>query len=183
MSVYKKLSDARVQLHSMNLKKSGVNAFSKYNYFELGDFLPQTLRIFNELGLLGYITFTTEYAQLNIIDIDGGIPISFSSPMSTANLKGAHEIQNLGAVQTYLRRYLWIAAMEIIENDIVDNIHDVKDEKKSNTTDIKELVPTMKTVWENAISAYKRDGNLDKVLERYSINDTNRELLIRQATA
>jgi hypothetical protein len=40
--------------------------------------------------------------------------------MSTAALKGCHEVQNLGAVQTYIRRYLWVAALEIVEHDVVD---------------------------------------------------------------
>ena len=40
--------------------------------------------------------------------------------MSTAELKGCHPVQNLGAVQTYLRRYLWTAAFEIVEGDALD---------------------------------------------------------------
>jgi hypothetical protein len=40
--------------------------------------------------------------------------------MSSAALKGCHEVQNLGAVQTYLRRYLWVAALEIVEHDAID---------------------------------------------------------------
>jgi hypothetical protein len=40
--------------------------------------------------------------------------------MSKAELKGCHDVQNLGAVQTYLRRYLWTAAFEIVEHDALD---------------------------------------------------------------
>ena len=43
-----------------------------------------------------------------------------SDLMSSAALKGCHEVQNLGAVQTYLRRYLWVAALEIVEHDALD---------------------------------------------------------------
>jgi hypothetical protein len=46
--------------------------------------------------------------------------IIITSPMSSAALKGCHEVQNLGAVQTYLRRYLWVAALEIVEHDALD---------------------------------------------------------------
>ena len=35
-------------------------------------------------------------------------------------MKGAHAIQNLGAVETYQRRYLYLAAFEIVENDGLD---------------------------------------------------------------
>ena len=44
-------------------------------------------------------------------------------PAFEAALKGAHAIQNLGAVQTYMRRYLWVTAMEIVENDYLDHVH------------------------------------------------------------
>jgi len=47
--------------------------------------------------------------------------IIFESPMSTASLKGCHEVQNLGAVETYLRRYLYQTAFEIMESDFVEN--------------------------------------------------------------
>jgi hypothetical protein len=40
--------------------------------------------------------------------------------MSSAALKGCHDVQNLGAVQTYLRRYLWTNAFEIVEHDALD---------------------------------------------------------------
>jgi hypothetical protein len=60
--------------------------------------------------------------------------IEFKSPMSTAELKGCHAIQNLGAVQTYLRRYLWVAAMEIVEHDSLDAVAGKDDPKKAEPT-------------------------------------------------
>ena len=56
-----------------------------------------------------------------IVDTESGERISINSPMSEASLKGCHPVQNLGAVQTYLRRYLWGAAMELVESDTVDS--------------------------------------------------------------
>jgi hypothetical protein len=40
--------------------------------------------------------------------------------MGSAALKGCHEVQNIGAVETYQRRYLWVTAMEIVEHDALD---------------------------------------------------------------
>ena len=40
MSVYRKLQEARIELQSKPLKKSGKNKFAGFEYFELGDFLP-----------------------------------------------------------------------------------------------------------------------------------------------
>jgi hypothetical protein len=120
MSVYQKLQEARVRLQSMELKKSGRNSFAGYDYFELSDFLLPTQYIFNELGLCGVVSFTQELATLKIVDVESGQSIEFTSPMGSANLKGCHEVQNIGAVETYQRRYLWVAAMEIVEHDALD---------------------------------------------------------------
>jgi len=127
--VHKKLMNARMALQSMQLKKSGHNKFAGYQYFELGDFLPQINEIFHSLGLCGVISYTKEYADLTITDVDDGTCVVVTSPMVEANLKGAHAIQNLGAVETYQRRYLWMTAMEIVEHDALDSSAPIKEEK------------------------------------------------------
>ena len=132
-SVHKKLMQARMKLQSIKLNKSGENKFAGYKYFELADFLPQAQQIFNELGLCGVISFGEDLAKLEIIDVDDNSNIVITSPMKEANLKGSHPIQNLGAVETYTRRYLWVTALEIVEHDVLDattgkdksNVHSV----------------------------------------------------------
>ena len=111
--VYRKLMAARIELQGRKLNKSGHNKFAGYQYFELGDFLPVVQEIFAGLGLCGVITYGKEEAWLTITDMDDGSSIAVCSPMAEANLKGCHPIQNLGAVQTYVRRYLWVTAMEL----------------------------------------------------------------------
>jgi len=121
MNVYQKLNLAREQFHSSKLKKSGHNKFANYYYFELGDFIIPALQIFKDIGLASIISFTKEYADMKIVNTEKPEEyIVISSPMSTAALKGCHEVQNLGAVQTYIRRYLWVAALEIVEHDALD---------------------------------------------------------------
>lgn len=120
MSVYKKLQTARMKLQATELRKSGKNKFAGYEYFELGDFLPAIQTICNEVGLCGVVSFTSDIATLAIHEIDGDGVVVFASPMSSAALKGCHEVQNLGAVQSYLRRYLWVNAFEIVEHDALD---------------------------------------------------------------
>ena len=121
MNVYQKLNAARQKFHSIELKKSGHNKFANYRYFELGDFIIPALGIFQEVGLTGIISFGKETADLRIINNEKPDEvIIIESPMSSAALKGCHEVQNLGAVQTYLRRYLWVAALEIVEHDALD---------------------------------------------------------------
>ncbi len=127
--VHKKLMAARIMLQNAPLKKSGHNKFAGYSYFELGDFIPTINQIFNEVGLCGVVSYDTEIASLTITDTDDGTNIIITSPMAEANLKGCHPIQNLGAVETYTRRYLWVTAMEIVEHDALDSSAPIKEEK------------------------------------------------------
>lgn len=120
-NVYQRLNAARAKFHESPLKKSGTNKFAGYSYFELSDFVVPALRIFHECGLTSVITFRADSASMDIINVEKPEErITFTSPMSEANLKGCHPVQNLGAVETYVRRYLWIAALEIVEHDALD---------------------------------------------------------------
>lgn len=123
MSVYKKLNEAREKFHKLELKKSGHNKFAGYYYFELGDFLIPALNVFREVGLCGVVSFDKDEAIMTIFDVDKPESnLVISSPMGSAALKGCHEVQNIGAVETYQRRYLWVAALEIVEHDALDSV-------------------------------------------------------------
>lgn len=120
MKVYKKLVEARLKLQGTELSKSGHNKFAGYRYFELGDFLPAIQSIFKEVGLVDVISFTQDLATMVIYDTDDGSSVTFTSPMGSAQLKGCHEVQNIGAVETYQRRYLYVTALAIVEHDALD---------------------------------------------------------------
>lgn len=125
MSVYTKLNEAREKFHSLKLEKTGHNKFAGYNYFELGDFLIPAMKVFKEVGLCAIVSFDKEMATMSIVDVDANAgsdfpEITITSPMGSAALKGCHEVQNIGAVETYQRRYLWVAALEIVEHDALD---------------------------------------------------------------
>jgi len=120
MPVHKKLNEARVAFHALPLKKSGHNTFAGYKYFELSDFVIPALRIFNDVGLCAIISFSETTATMHIVDVEDGSQVIIHSPMGSANLKGCHEIQNIGACETYSTRYLWTAALCIVEHDALD---------------------------------------------------------------
>jgi len=121
MSIYTKLNTARNQFHTLKLKKSGLNKFAGYEYFELADFLIPAMDILSKNDLCAFISFGKDLATMKIVDATDSSFIEITSPMSTAALKGCHEVQQLGAVQSYLRRYLWVAALEIVEHDALDS--------------------------------------------------------------
>ena len=122
MNVLKKLIDSRVALQHKSLNKSGHNKFAGYKYFELADFLPTVQQIFQEKGLVDVISFTETLATMIVFDTEDGSSVSFTSPMGSANLKGCHEVQNIGAVESYQRRYLYTTALAIVENDVLDAV-------------------------------------------------------------
>ena len=141
LAVYRKLQSARVTLQATQMQKSGHNKFAGYQYFELGDFLPQINRIFEGLGLCSVVSFDRDMATLTIIDTESGGQIVFTSPMEKAELKGCHPIQNLGAVETYSRRYLYVTALEIVEHDALDSAPPV-DKPKAKIGDGLTVTPT-----------------------------------------
>ena len=122
MNIFQKMAEARIQLQDSGMKKSGENKFSKYSYFELSDFLPKINQINKDLGLLAVFSSTEDQYTLSVHDAEDtkAEPIVFACPMASASLKGMHEIQNLGAVITYTRRYLYMNSYEIVENDPID---------------------------------------------------------------
>lgn len=122
MTVYEKLNDARLAFQKKNVKKSGQNKFAGYSYYELSDILPPINEIAKELKFTCVVSFGTEIAQLEFVDCEKPQDrVTFLSPMSKASLKGCHEVQNLGAVETYIKRYLYQNCFEIVENDALDS--------------------------------------------------------------
>ena len=104
-----------------NVKKSGRNTFSKYNYFELDDIVPTKTEIFNELALCDIISFSDTEATLTLVNIEKPEEtLEFKSPMRDLELKGANAVQLLGGVETYQRRYLYMMVLDIVENDQFD---------------------------------------------------------------
>lgn len=129
MKVCKKLVEVRNELQTMSLSKSGHNKFAGYKYFELGDFLPAIQTLFKKHGLCDVISFTQELATMVVYDVEDGSSVTFTSPMGSAQLKGCHEVQNIGAVETYQRRYLYVTALAIVEHDELDAVTGSQDSK------------------------------------------------------
>ena len=121
MNIFEKLNAARLYFQNSNVKKTGKNTYAGYTYYELSDILPVINKAAQEFGFCCVVSFGKEEATLSFIDnAKPDDRIVFSSPMSTAAQKGCQEVQNLGAVETYIRRYLYLCAFEIVESDALD---------------------------------------------------------------
>lgn len=144
MNIYEKLTNAKKIILEANLKKSGENKFAGFKYYELADITPKIIEVCNNLKLHTQISFDKEYATLTITNIENvEEKLIYQSPMKELSLKGCNDIQALGGVETYSRRYLYLTAFDIIENDMFD--------AKSGTTENEE---TEESKLKNQIKSY-----------------------------
>jgi hypothetical protein len=162
MSIFKKLNEARLELQSLSLKKSGKNTYSNFTYYELGDFLPAINELCDKHGLLTRFNIISERgiekAILTIYDVDKPTDkIEFVSPTAEVEIGrkkdgtgGAEPIQNLGGKITYMRRYMLMTAFEMVESDMVDAIK-------------KELTDTLEKEDLQKINKAKTEEELTKV--------------------
>ena len=118
MTIFEKLNEARLRFQNAGIKKSGNNKY--FTYYELSDILPFINKIASELKFCCIVNFTSETATLDFVDLEGDGKITFTSPMAEVKLASGQPCQNLGASQTYLKRYLYQHCFEIVENDILD---------------------------------------------------------------
>jgi hypothetical protein len=135
-NIFKKLARARVIIANCEMKKSGKNQRVGWSYFELQDIIPPMLKVFDEIGLIGIeghedpvidpntgIQVVPEKYTLKIYNTDRmeDKPIVFTKKQADARTQSQLPIQAVGSESTYMRRYLWMDALEIVENDIIDN--------------------------------------------------------------
>jgi hypothetical protein len=128
-NVYQKLLKARAMFLASNTQKSGKNMQLAFKYFELDDIVPVATKIFEEVGLISLVSFEGEKAVMQILNTDNPDEIaSFTAPFATlepivsnTGKKATNEMQALGSSITYMRRYLYMIALDICEPDEIDN--------------------------------------------------------------
>lgn len=131
MSLFMKIQTVKSKLLQANLKKSWKNSHAWFKYYELWDFLPAIVDLCKEYWLFTQVLFNEEFATLSIFNCDDPTQyVEYTSPMRDVELKWCQPIQALWAVETYQRRYLYLNAFDIVENDTLDAVAWDEDEKK-----------------------------------------------------
>ena len=121
MNLFEKIQAIRVDLKNEELKQTGWNSYAEYSYFELDDFLTPLNRLMKEYKMTAIPSFNREVATLTAINIENPEEMfTITSPFGSAQLKGCHEVQNIGATETYQRRYLYQALFDISESDALN---------------------------------------------------------------
>lgn len=126
----------RVSLQNAKLKKSGKNKFAGFDYFELSDFLPKLNELMEAEGVNDRYYIKDDYAVLELIK-DGEVNsytmpfVLFETPVNikvdsntgeTREVKTMQDIQYLGALNTYYKRYLYLNAFGITDGEVIDSM-------------------------------------------------------------
>lgn len=167
MNIYCRLQKCRVALQKSKLTKSGRNGHLGFNYFTLDDFIFRVNELFLENGLFSAFSIVTSpegvrEAELVIYYKPEGKElesIRFCSPIADAGLKGSTAIQSLGAVHTYMRRYLYVNALEITEPEILDALvgTDKIEERKPLSQELLDEAKSIKLTVEKVATYFKKD--------------------------
>lgn len=190
-NVYQKLMVARAKFLESDVQKTGKNMHLSFKYFELEDIVPTAIRIFNEVGLIPIVNFTADVATMDIINTDTPEEvIRFEAPfnqiapiVSNAGKQATNEMQALGSSITYMRRYLYMIALDICESDSIDaNIG--KGETPSSAAPKAPATPEQRQ--EAKASLTDKNGNatqlqikgLKKVLKQLKDKDPSKEEMI-----
>lgn len=120
-TLFEKIQCVRVGLQKTEVKKSGkMNGRESKPYLELADFTPQLNELMLAERFTAIVNFTPAEATLTAYDFDSDQTFAITSPMREVKVTGCNDMQNLGAVETYQRRYLYMAMFDIAESDILD---------------------------------------------------------------
>jgi len=172
LNIYEKITNIKSDFLKANVKKSGKNKFANYTYYELADITPVLIELCKNYGIFTKFSYTKEQATLEIVNIEKPTEREiYTSPMEELELKGCNKIQALGGSETYSRRYLYMSAFDIIENDMFDAvISEEKEPKERQTAEnnifikIKKLMQE-KNVLPNEISEHFNKNSADMTQE------------------
>lgn len=189
----------RVKLQNSKLKKSGKNKFAGFDYFELKDFLPKLNELMLEEGVNDLFTIDEEQVTLTLIKGEErqtykmpftrfDTPLTFKKDKAGNFIKDKNDewlqvpsmqdIQYLGALNTYYKRYLYLNAFGITDGEVIDNMDNEElTSTKKSTTEKKNVKASPKQI--ELIKTLVSD--LDAMLKHYKIEKIE-DLTIQQAS-
>ena len=153
-SLNESIISIRVKLQNSKLKKSGKNKFAGFDYFELSDFLPKLNELMLEESINDMFNITGNFAILTLIKgeekQDYCIPYErFETPVNKSGQPSMQDIQYLGALNTYYKRYLYLNAFGITDGEVIDSMNNSELTKKNEPDYRKELI------------SYCKENNID----------------------
>lgn len=168
-SVMKKLQKSRVDWQSKPRKKSGFNKFQNFKYFVLKDILPTVNEIFNKNGLYSQYNLTKDYAELIITDSSTGDYLTYRIPVQKLDNP---TMQNIGAINTYSKRYLYMNALEIEEDE--DELDSQDLDKTVNKESKEELIKKIsEALGEAKLNTWLKTSKKEKI-EDFTVEELSK---------
>ena len=168
-SVMKKLQKSRVDWQSKPRKKSGFNKFQNCKYFVLKDILPTVNEIFNKNGLYSQYNLTKDYAELIITDSSTGDYLTYRIPVQKLDNP---TMQNIGAINTYSKRYLYMNALEIEEDE--DELDSQDLDKSVNKESKEELIKKIsEALGEAKLNTWLKTSKKEKI-EDFTVEELSK---------
>lgn len=168
-SVMKKLQKSRVDWQSKPRKKSGFNKFQNFKYFVLKDILPTVNEIFNKNGLYSQYNLTKDYAELIITDSSTGDYLVYKIPVQKLDNP---TMQNIGAINTYSKRYLYMNALEIEEDE--DELDSQDLEKSVKKESKEELIKKIsEALGESKLNTWLKTSKKEKI-EDFTVEELSK---------
>ena len=168
-SVMKKLQKSRVDWQSKPRKKSGFNKFQNFKYFVLKDILPTVNEIFNKNGLYSQYNLTKDYAELIITDSSTGDYLTYRIPVQKLDNP---TMQNIGAINTYSKRYLYMNALEIEEDE--DELDSQDLDKSVNKESKEELIKKIsEALGESKLNTWLKTSKKEKI-EDFTVEELSK---------
>lgn len=129
MNVRRKLLHARNLFLAENVKPSGYNGYADFDYFELSDIVPVANRIFEKVGLMLWVSFHDGICEGRLDNLDKDEDwLLFTIPqvhLAEPAKYRMSELQALGSEITYIRRYMYMIVLDIVQADEIDAVkHD-----------------------------------------------------------
>lgn len=163
MNLYQKVAKIKGEMSSMKFTKTGKNSFTHFNYFQLDDFEPTLEKLCSQYGVVTYFQFALDAARMVVVDADSPADkIEVDSPVDVSFGKTSTKMQDIGSMQTYARRYLFMSFFGITESDFLDEVAG-SDTPKSED-DVEHVNPDKDGSKKPDANAYNRkpDTNADK---------------------
>lgn len=169
----------RVELQKKKLEKTGKNKFAGFDYFELADFLPTLNELMLKEGINDIFSIENDLATLTLIKGEEkqsySMPfVLFETPLNQKGIKSMQDIQYLGALNTYYKRYLYLNAFGITDGDVIDAI-DNSSLGKENTDS------TITKEQKQKILSLVETSKINNMLEFYGVEKID-ELTYAQAS-
>lgn len=170
-----KIINIRVELQNSNIKKSGKNKFAGFSYYELSDFLPKLNELMKVYKINDRFTIADNVAMMQLIDCESNemavftMPfVNFDVPTNKNGIKQMQDIQYLGALNTYYKRYLYLNAFGITDGEVIDSL---------DNKDLCEQPQEQSGEFRNKLKEYIELNNLNQIdiCKKYKLNANSLE--------